>query len=172
MEAPGVLCYHYLLFLPAFMPLLSRVFPFIHYHCFTAADPPALSKVSPRTLETALSEGRGGVGALGSKWINGWHGIPDYPKNQNFARVVSFYLLFDYSRRVLWRLRRVLSLYPFPHTFLHFLCSFYTRVFAFYFIKKFLPVLVFRTRDSELRHFCHEMYCFPASCTSPLYKRK
>ena len=40
------------------------------------------------------------------------------------------------DRRVVCSHRRVLSLYLFPHTFLHILCSFYRRVFAFYFIKK------------------------------------
>ena len=45
--------------------------------------------------------------------------------------------------------RRVLSLYPFPHTFMHFLCSFYTRVFAFYFIKKYLCVLVIVEKGRE-----------------------
>ena len=34
---------------------------------------------------------------------------------------------------------------PFPHSFLHILCSFYTRVFAFYFIKKYSSVLVHRS---------------------------
>ena len=37
------------------------------------------------------------------------------------ARIVSFYLLFDYSRGVLCRHLRVLTLYPFPII----LCTFY-----------------------------------------------
>ena len=67
-----------------------------------------------------------------------WHGLPDYPKKielrrvVSFARVVSFYLLFDFSLGVFYDASVGFYRFtPFPHP-----------SFEFSFIKKFVFVLV------------------------------
>ena len=70
-----------------------------------------------------------------------WHGLPDYPKKielrrvVSFARVVSFYLLFDFSLGVFYDASVGFYRFtPFPH-FVQFLCRFYSRVSSFPLLK-------------------------------------